>query len=140
MELAEMVVSSLVPALPYLLSGGEQILGGVLEKIGADGLGLAKAVWTKIFSRSSERAEGVKRAAADVVQYPFKEGAKNNLLFQIETLFQEDQELALEIARLYGVKAEKIVRIGGVHIENSTFINTTGTVVGGNQINKERKK
>ncbi len=82
-------------------------------------------------------------AAEDVVRDPSEEDAQKTLHFQVKKLLQEDQELALDIARLYGVKAGKNVqigdKIGGVHIENSTFINT-GTVVGGNKINKEMKK
>lgn len=136
MELAEMVASSLVPALPYLLSGGGQILGGALEKIGSDGWETAKAVWAKISSRSSARVEGVKMAAADVVRYPSKNGVKDNLRFQIEILLEEDHELSLEIARIYGVKSEKIVQTGGVLIKNSTFVNE-GTFIGRDQINKK---
>ncbi len=134
MELAEMVVSSLVPAFPYLLSAGGQILGGALEKIGSDGWEMAKAVWAKISSRSSARVEDVKKAAADVVRYPSKKGAHDTLHFQIKTLLQEDQELALEIGRLYGVTVEKTVQTGGVLINDSTFINK-GTFIGRDQIN-----
>ncbi|WP_417913600.1 hypothetical protein [Candidatus Electronema sp. JM] len=136
MELAEMVVSSLVPVLPYLLSGGGQILGGALEKIGSDGWETAKAVWTKISSRSSARVEGVKMAAEDVVRDPSEEDAQKTLHFQVKKLLQEDQELALDIARLYGVKVERIVQTGGVLIKNSTFVNE-GTFIGRDQINKK---
>ncbi len=75
-------------------------------------------------------------AAEDVVRDPSEEDAQKTLHFQVKKLLQEDQELALDIARLYGVKVERIVQTGGVLIKNSTFVNE-GTFIGRDQINKK---
>jgi hypothetical protein len=141
--LAKMVTSLLVPALPYLLKGGEQVWGEASKKIGTDTWEWAKAIWTKLISRSKskpgeeEKTTEIVKAATEVSNNPSDEDALAALRFQIKKLLTDDPELGLEIEKALNEaknsSAQTSIRIGGVDISGGANVTNSGNIVGGNQ-------
>jgi hypothetical protein len=141
--LAKMVTSLLVPAIPYLLKGGEQAWGEASKKIGTDTWEWAKAIWTKLISRSKskpdreEKTTEIVKAATEVANNPSDDDAQAALRLQIKKLLTDDPELGLEIEKsLNEVKkssTQTSIRIGGVDISGGANVTNSGSIVGGNQ-------
>ncbi|MEG4997121.1 hypothetical protein [Microcoleus sp. B4-D4] len=141
--LANMVTSLLVPAIPYLLKGGEQAWGEASKKIGTDTWEWAKTIWMKLVSRSKSKSNGeettteIAKAATEVANNPSDADAQAALRFQIKKLLMDDPELSLEIAKALdeakASSAQTSIRIGGVDIGGGSTIDNSGSIVGGNQ-------
>jgi hypothetical protein len=141
--LAKMVTSLLVPAIPYLLKGGEQAWGEASKKIGTDTWEWAKAIWTKLVSRSKSKPDGeektteIVKAATEVANNPSDEDAQAALRFQIKKLLTDDPELGLEIEKALNEaknsSAQTSIRIGGIDISGGATVTNSGNIIGGNQ-------
>lgn len=141
--LAKMVTSLLVPAIPYLLKGGEQAWGEASKKIGTDTWEWAKAIWTKLVSRSKSKPDGeektteIVKAATEVANNPSDEDAQAALRFQIKKLLTDDPELGLEIEKALNEaknsSAQTSIRIGGIDIADGATVTNSGNIIGGNQ-------
>lgn len=141
--LAKMVTSLLVPAIPYLLKGGEQAWGEASKKIGTDTWEWAKAIWTKLVSRSKSKPDGeektteIVKAATEVADNPSDEDAQAALRLQIKKLLTDDPDLGLEIEKSLNEakksSAQTSIRIGGVDISGGASVANSGNIVGGNQ-------
>lgn len=141
--LARMVTSLLAPAIPFLLKGSEQAWGEASKKIGTDTWEWAKAIWTKLVSRSKTKLGGeeknteIVKAATEVADNPSDEDAQAALRFQIKKLLTDDPELGLEIEKaLNEAKNSSIqtsIRIGGIDISGGATVTNSGNIIGGNQ-------
>lgn len=137
--LAATVASLLSPALPYLLKIADQSLGEASKHLGADSWDLSKKVWQKITNRSQTQAGEESsnprfvNAAEKLSDSPTDEDAKYSFRFELEKIFEKDQELGSEIEVIL-TKTSSYTRKGGFYISGSTFSNM-GTMIGGDQVN-----
>ncbi len=141
--LAQMVTSLIVPAIPYLLKGGEQAWTEASKKIGTDTWEWAKTIWTNLVSYSKSKSNGeetvkeVLKAAQELADNPADPDAEVVLRVQIKKLLASDPELSLEIEKALN-EAEKSgvptsIRVGGVDISGGANVTNSGNLVGGNQ-------
>lgn len=138
--LAKMVTSLLVPAIPYLIKGGEQAWEEASKKMGTDTWEWAKAIWTKLVSRSKSKPEKtmeIVKAATEVANAPADEDAQAALRLQIKKLLTDDLQLGLEIEKALNLarnsSAQTNIRIGGIDISGGATVTNSGNIVGGNQ-------
>jgi len=97
--LADAVMTFLGPALPYLVTGGEKVVGWAGKKISEDGLEIAKKLWGKLRPKV-EASPQAQEAVAEAVADPDDAALQGSLLVQIRKLLAADPELAEELARL----------------------------------------
>jgi hypothetical protein len=97
--LADAVTMFLAPALPFLVSGGEEAVRRAGKKVGEEGLEMAKKLWEKLRPKveASPEAQG---AAKNVVAEPDEADARAALRLQIRKLLEADPALASELAGL----------------------------------------
>jgi hypothetical protein len=91
-QLAQVVITTLTPALPVLLKVGEGAVGKIGENI-TDG------IWKKLHSRLSLRPAALE-AANDAAAAPNDADAQAAFRRQVKKLFEEDPAFAQEIAAL----------------------------------------
>lgn len=97
--LAKSLTFFLSPFLPYLLKAGEKAAEDVGSQLGTDAWKKAKALWSKLYPKMTERPAAIE-AAQDVVKTPDDEDAIASLRQQIKKLLSSDELLATEIAQL----------------------------------------
>jgi hypothetical protein len=141
--LAKMVTSFLVPAIPYLLKGGEQAWGEASKKLGADTWESAKTIWAKLTSslklkpNGQEVAQEIVKAATNMSNNISDEDAQAALRFQLKKLLTDDPELSLEIAGILdeakASSAQANILIGGIDISGGSSVTNLGNIIGGNQ-------
>jgi hypothetical protein len=97
--LADAVMIFLAPALPFLVSGGEEAVRRAGKKIGEDGLEIAKKLWEKLRPKveASPRAQ---EAATEAAAQPDDSDAQAALRLQIRKILEADAALAAELSRL----------------------------------------
>ncbi|MBE9207567.1 hypothetical protein IQ244_13755 [Nostoc sp. LEGE 06077] len=115
----------LTPFLPYLLKAGEKATEEAGKKFG-EGFGAnawekAKALWNKLQPKV-ETKPMAKCAAEELANSPNDEDAKETLQKQLKKLFDEDKNLAAEIARLMQEDSEAISKV----------VNTFNQTISGN--------
>ena len=97
--LAETLTIFLAPALPFLVSGGEEVVRQAGKKLGEEGLELAKKLWGKLQSKVEANPQA-KGAADAVAGAPDEEDVRAGLRFQLREILKADPELASELAAL----------------------------------------
>jgi hypothetical protein len=135
--LAKDITTLLVPAIPFLLKGGEKAFEEASKKIGGDTWGLAKSTWEKLTSLSKSNDE-VEKAAEEIVNDPSDKDAQAALRFQIKKLLNDaPEELRQEIYNILNktenTSGQTSITIGGVHISGESRVANSGNIVGGNQ-------
>jgi len=98
-ELADALTIMLAPALPFLVTGGQEVVREAGKKLGEEGLELAKKLWGKLRPKveASPRAQG---AAEVVAEAPDEEDARAGLRLQLRKILEADPALASELAAL----------------------------------------
>ena len=138
--LAKDVAMYLVPALPYLIKGGEKAVEEIGKNIGGAALDYAKSLWAKLRPKA-EATPLLQNAVEEVAATPKDEDAQAQLRIQLKNLLAKDAELArdlegiLQNAKNAGVtiivSGDRSVGIGG---------NVSGsTIITGDQNNERRR-
>src|SRR5829696_1658646 len=94
--LADALVITLAPALPYLVSGGTELVKKAGETLKEEGLELAKKLWARLRPKVEEKPAAIE-AVQDVAKAPEDDDAKGALRLQIRKLLEEDASLASEL-------------------------------------------
>lgn len=141
LALAKTVTSLLIPAIPYLLKGGEQAWSEASKKIGTDTWEWTKTIWMKLVSRSKSKTNGeesateIVKAATEVANNPSDEDAQAALRLQIRKLLADDAELSSEITKvLEEAKAssdQTNIRIKTIEISGQSVVKNKGNFVAG---------
>jgi len=97
--LADALTTWLAPAMPYLVTGGQELVAEAGKKIGKDGWEIAKKLWDKL-QRKVEAAPTAKAAADEVAAAPDDPESRDTLNAQIRKILKADESLAAELARL----------------------------------------
>jgi hypothetical protein len=97
--LADAVTNFLAPAMPYLVKGGQEMVGKAGKKIGEEGLEIAKKLWGKLQPKV-EAAPMAKGAADEIAKAPDDPEAQETLSIQIRKILKADADLAAELTRL----------------------------------------
>jgi len=97
--LADALTTCLAPAMPYLVTGGQEMVAKAGKKLGEDGLELAKKLWGRLHPKV-EAAPMAKAAAAEVAVAPDDPESRDTLNAQIRKILKADESLASELARL----------------------------------------
>jgi len=97
--LAETVTIMLAPALPFLVSGGEEMIRQAGKELSEEGLELAKKLWNRLRPKIEERPEA-QSAARVAAKAPKDEDARAGLRFQLREILAADPGLASELATL----------------------------------------
>jgi hypothetical protein len=106
-QLAQLVVTTLTPALPVLLKVGE----GAVGKIGENITDAVPKLWGKLLPRLSKQTGGL-QAAQSVAESPNDADLQEILKIQLKKLLQADPDFAKEIA--------EIVKTGQTTIQRPT--------------------
>lgn len=97
--LADTLTIALAPALPFLVSGGEELIRQAGKKLGEEGLELAKKLWGRLWPKIEESPEA-QSSARVAAKAPGDEDARAGLRFQLREILAADPELAAELAEL----------------------------------------
>jgi len=97
--LADAVMSFLAPALPFLVTGGQELVRGAGKTLSQEGLEIAKKVWGKLRPKVEASPMG-KGPAAEVAAAPGDSDARGALRLQIRKILEADPALAEELAGL----------------------------------------
>jgi len=97
--LADALTTFLAPAMPYLVTGGQEMVGKAGKKLSEEGLEVAKKLWGKLRPKV-ESASVAKAAADEVAKAPDDPESQETLSIQIRKILKADAALASELARL----------------------------------------
>lgn len=124
--LAKDAIALLAPALPYLVTAGNEAVKEAGKKIGGDALDYAKTLWVKLRAKPALQA-----SINDVVAAPKDEDAQAQLRLQLKKLLADDKEFANELESFLGkakkagvnviVSGDHSIGIGG-NVSGSTLI------------------
>ncbi|HEY2294060.1 MAG TPA: hypothetical protein VGM86_25440 [Thermoanaerobaculia bacterium] len=97
--LADALVTTLAPALPFLIASGTEAVKAAGKKVGEESVELAHKLWSKLRKpvEESPRALGV---AAEVAEAPDDGDARAGLRRQLVKILEADPDLAAEMAKL----------------------------------------
>ncbi len=97
--LAEALTQMLVPALPYLVQGGQDLVADAGKALGTGAWEKVKGLWERLYPRVEERPIA-KAAAQEVAKAPEDSEAVETLRRQLKRILEEDETFAAEIAKL----------------------------------------
>ena len=128
--LAKDAVALLVPALPYLVTAGNEAVKEAGKKIGGEALDYAKTLWAKLRPKA-EAKPALLEAINDAAAAPKDEDAQAQLRVQLKKLLADDTELASELENILSkakkagvsviVSGDHSIGIGG-NVSGSTLI------------------
>lgn len=97
--LADALVMTLAPVLPYLIAGGTEAVKAAGEKVGEGAVEAGRKLWAKLRKpvEESPRALG---AAEEVAEAPDDADARAGLRRQLLKILEADPDLASELAKL----------------------------------------
>jgi hypothetical protein len=97
--LADALVITLAPVLPYLIAGGTEAVKAAGEKVGEGAVEAGRKLWAKLRKpvEESPRALG---AAEEVAEAPDDDDARAGLRRQLVKILEADPDLASEVAKL----------------------------------------
>jgi hypothetical protein len=93
------IVKSLAPCMPFLLTMGNKAAEGASQKVGEDVWNRAKAIWDKLWPKV-EAKEEAKKAATKAQQNPDDDDLQAAFRVQMREILEADTELAEEIAKI----------------------------------------
>jgi hypothetical protein len=97
--LADTLTTFLAPALPFLVTGGEEVVRQAGKKLSEEGLELAEKLWGKLWPKVEANPQA-KGAADAVAGAPDEEDARGGLRFQLRKILEADPDLAAELDAL----------------------------------------
>lgn len=97
--LADAVMIFLAPALPFLVTGGEEAVRRAGKKIGEEGLEIAKKLWEKLRPKVEENPRA-QEAATEAAAQPDDPDVQATLRLQVRKILEADAALAAELNRL----------------------------------------
>lgn len=97
--LADALVTTLAPALPFLVASGTEAVKAAGKKVGEETFELGRRLWARLRKpvEESPRALG---AAAEVAEAPDDGDARAGLRRQLLKILEADPDLAAELAKL----------------------------------------
>ncbi len=117
--LADALVTTLAPALPFLVSGGKELVEEAGKALNVE---LVKKLWGKLRPRVEEKPAAAE-AAQEVARAPEDGDALGALRIQLRKILESDPALAAELAGL--------VEAGGTRITYQGQVQGAGTLVQG---------
>ncbi|HEX9945220.1 MAG TPA: hypothetical protein VGG03_24685 [Thermoanaerobaculia bacterium] len=112
--LADALTTFLAPALPYLVSGGGELVQEAGKKLGEEGVDLLKRLWAKLRPKVEEKPAAAE-AVQDVARAPEDTDAQAALRLQLRKILEADSSLASEIAKLLEAAGPKTSYHAEVH-------------------------
>lgn len=97
--LADALTTFLAPAMPYLVSGGTELVKEAGEAVKEGGLEVAKKLWARLRPKVEEKPAAAE-AVQEVAKAPEDPDARAALRLQIRKVLEEDASLAAELAKL----------------------------------------
>ncbi|HYO12314.1 MAG TPA: hypothetical protein VE685_03850 [Thermoanaerobaculia bacterium] len=97
--LADTLTLFLAPAMPYLVSGGEELVKAAGKAVGEGGLEMAKKLWARLRPKIEEKPAAAE-AAQEVAKAPEDADAQGALRLQLRKILEADASLAAELAKL----------------------------------------
>jgi hypothetical protein len=120
--LADAVTTFLAPAMPYLVTGGKEVVEKAGKKLSEEGLEVARKLWGKL--RPKVEAAPMARGAADeIAKAPDDPEAQETLSIQIRKILKADAALAAELTRL--------IEAAGQRTTNQAALYGTGAIAQG---------
>ena len=107
-QLAQQIVSLVVPVLPALGWAGGKGVEGIIKKVGEEAYGAAKQVWEKLRPKV-ESVPAAKAAVEEVIAQPEDADAQASLRLQLKKLLMADSSLAKEMEEM--LKIPSIQRV-----------------------------
>jgi hypothetical protein len=124
--LADALTTLLAPALPFLLSGGTELVEEAGKKLGEEGVTLVRKLWGKLRFKVEEKPTLVE-AAVEVSRTPEDAAALDTLRLQLRKLLEAEPVLAAELARLVETAPQFQAEVHGA----GTVVQGSGNVVAG---------
>jgi hypothetical protein len=97
--LAETVTQWLAPAMPFLVSGGGDLIKEAGKALGENAPEILKSLWAKLRPKVEEKPAAAE-AVEDVAKAPEDVDAQGALRIQLRKILESDPALAAEIAKL----------------------------------------
>jgi hypothetical protein len=97
--LADALMITLAPALPYLVAGGTEAVKAAGKKVGEEGSELIGKLWDLLRGKVEESPRA-QNAAEEVAESPEDADARGGLRRQLLKILEADPELAAEVAKL----------------------------------------
>jgi hypothetical protein len=98
-QIFTVLVTTLIPLVPYLLKVGEATAEEIGKSIGGEAWGTVKSIWLKLKPRM-EAKPSLQEAAQGLAATPGDEDARGAFRFQLKKIFQEDPGVAAEIEQM----------------------------------------
>ena len=149
-ELAKLLVSFLLPALPFLVKVGEKVGEGVsadaVKSLGKSTWNKAKGIWAKLSPKIQQKVTA-QQATGKLIQRP-DEVSQFAFISEVRDILENNPELTQELLKLLreedsahdGVADQSInIQTGGISARG-TLSNIGGTIVGGDQLNLGNKQ
>src|ERR1700742_3856783 len=139
--LAHNVATYLIPALPYLITAGQEAVKEAGKKIGSEVYECAKSLWAKLHPKV-EPASRLQGAIEDVVSVPDSADRQGQLRVQLENLLIKDPELARELSGILqdAKNAGATVTVIGDRSVGSGGNVSGSTIITGDHNNEQRRK
>ena len=118
--LADALVTMLAPALPFLVSGGKELVEEAGKALNVE---LIKKLWGRLCSRVEEKPAAAE-AAQDVARAPEDTDALAALRLQLRKILESDPALAAEL--------DQLRKAAGPPITYQGMVQGSGTLVQGN--------
>ncbi len=104
--LAETLTTFLAPAMPYLISGGGELVEEAGKTLGEHGLDLLKTLWAKLRPKVEEKPTAAE-AVQEVARAPEDADAQAALRLQLRKILEADVSFAAEIEKLLEAAGQK---------------------------------
>jgi len=127
--LADAVTNFLAPAMPYLVKGGQEVIGKAGKKIGEDGLEIARKLWGKLQPKVDASPQA-KDAATDAAADPEDSDTQATLRRQLRKILEGDPGLTAELTRLIEAAGPKTTYQAAVY-GNGAIAQGPGAVAAG---------
>src|SRR6185295_13832735 len=112
--LADTLTTFLAPAMPYLVSGGGELVQEAGKKLGEGAPEILKSLWAKLRPKVEEKPAAAE-AAQDVAKSPEDPDSQAALRVQLRKILEADSSLAAEIAKLLEAAGPKTTYQAEMH-------------------------
>ncbi|HVR99581.1 MAG TPA: hypothetical protein VMW27_23355 [Thermoanaerobaculia bacterium] len=97
--LADALITFLGPAMPYLMSGGKELVEEAGKTMSEEAVGILKQLWSKLRPKVEARPAAAE-AVQDAAKAPEDADAQAALRLQLRKILEADSSLAAEVAKL----------------------------------------
>ncbi len=112
--LADTLTTFLAPAMPYLVSGGGELIAEAGKKLGEGAPEILRSLWAKLRPKVEEKPAAAE-AAQDVAKAPEDADSQAALRVQLRKILEADPSLAAEISKLLEAAGPKTTYQAEVH-------------------------